>query len=683
MAIIDQGGRFQSIRTQLELNELLAQDMNSMSEDERALVLQIMSDLQVTGKSPLLDTIGKAVYKRQPVSMETFLTDDYYLGKVGRGLFPPLKNDLIEIFSGRYTEAMIGGSIGAGKTTFATVAFLRMIYEVSCLSNPHEAYGIMPGDKIAFIAVSITEDLAQEIVVDGIQKKMRQSPYFMREFKPVKEKTTEILFPNDVWIAPGVSSDRGALGMNCFGAIIDESNFFRKSARIHDGRQNMDHAEEIYLSIKRRMESRFMANGKLPGMIIMISSKKSVNSFSEKRVKEAAGDPNVFVRERAMYEVHPEKRYSGLKFRVAIGNETKMSRILVDGEVDPEAMQVIQVPIEFKEAFEKDIDKAIRDIAGYATVSVTPFITRRDKIGECIDQKRSHPFSEYVWDQTVPLNVKWDQITKKNHEGARVPLLNPSVPRFIHIDFSKGGGVGNDPTGISMGHIGGYTVVKNQGVDEYLPIFNVDFMLRIEPPPSGEVDQAKVRQLIYDFSMNGFYVKKVTCDQFQSLGTLQILKSRGYQTGIVSVDAPGGAYELVKQALYENRTSFYRYEPVIKEFRELIKNWRTGKVDHPETGTKDVADSFAGVIFNLHEASKHFVQTDQPIRESASVMDSDDWVLEGGTVVVRAQDDKGERENWRREADRILSQESENMENNRSDPYSDWRSNFQMPFDAG
>jgi len=315
---------------------------------------RIVEDLKSNGRSPFLDVASQSIYRTPPVDMHTFLTDNYFLGKFGRSLFEPLKEDLFELFNNKYSEAFIGGSIGAGKTTFGVIAMARMIYEVSCLRNPHEAYGIQPNDKIAFLGISVTKDLARDIVGDKLLSIIKDTPYFQKEFKPLKSLEYEILLPNGIWIAPGVSTERSTLGANCFGAIIDESNFFKKKKGQDDTAK--DYAEAIYTSIKRRMESRFMVSGKLPGLLLCISSKKTVNSFTEKRIKQSIDDPNVFVRERAVYEVQPQGRYSGHTFKVAIGNDSKLSRVLADGESDPEEMRVIDVPVEFKKAFEDDLD---------------------------------------------------------------------------------------------------------------------------------------------------------------------------------------------------------------------------------------------------------------------------------------------------------------------------------------
>ena len=202
--------------------------------------------------------------------MEDFLDSPYFCGKIAKELFPEIRNDLVEMFNGRYTEALLGGSIGAGKTTLAKYAVLRMLYEASCLNDPYEAYGVAQGDKIAFPCISVTEGQAHELVFEKIRSALELIPYFNTEYKP--HKITEeagIILPNGLWIPPGLSTERRTLGINAFSAIIEEANFFKNIKNTNPSRNHPDMAEAIYKSIKRRMESRFLNKGRLPGMIIL------------------------------------------------------------------------------------------------------------------------------------------------------------------------------------------------------------------------------------------------------------------------------------------------------------------------------------------------------------------------------------------------------------------------------
>ena len=528
-------------------------------------------------------------------------------------------------------------------TTAAVVILLRLLYEMSCLTNPHKTYGIAPSDKIAFPIVAVTEQAAGE-AFGRLAEIVKASPYFQDSFRPKVTDTHGIIFPKQIVVPPPGSSAQSFIGMNAFSAIIDESNFFK---RVQQGPTTRDYIKEIYESIKRRIENRFMRNGRVPGMVVMVSSKADPDAFTEVRIRNSIDNPKVFVFEKAAYEIHPKGRYSGKKFRVAIGTETAASRILGDHEESPEGMQVIFVPEEFRLSFEADLEKSIREVAGYATIAVTPFIHNRKKIFKAVDPTRKHPFNYLKWDQTYPLEINWDEVCVKNRDGSFSPKLNPSQPRFAHFDLSKN----KDSTGLALGHINGWKEVQRVGSDrpEYAPQIVIDFILKVIPPVTGkEIVYSELRKIIYQFQAHGFFIKQATSDQFQSAVVLEPLSQQGVSTKLFSVDRLG-PYDVFKTALYEERISWYHYDPLFEELKKLEKNWKTGKIDHPSQGAKDSADAVCGVVAGLIEAAAKqtpFVGNHIPAMED---INDESWVLDGALIPVEKVNSSHDTNAWKDE----------------------------------
>jgi hypothetical protein len=400
----------------------------------------------------------------------------------------------------------------------------------------------------------------------------------------------------------------------------------------------VDHAETIYNAINRRMKSRFKQRGKLPGMIFIVSSKKTVDDFTARRVRQSLADPSVFVRDYALWEVKPEDYYSAKKFWVLVGNEQIPSRILEDNEVEtlrktiPESTILLDVPEDFRIDFERDLEGSIRDLAGCATVAISPFIQRREKILEAVDTERTHPFSSLTYDPSKGGNIQWEKLTQmvqsRDFEGGGQhlrPIVNPNAPRHVHIDPSLRG----DATGLVMAHVSGYVDVRRRSTDgrEYMeraPTFVVDFMLRIVPPVGDEIVMGDVRRLVYDLSAHGYLLTCISMDSWQSADGIQQLQQRGFNAKMLSVDTSMDPYENLKTALYEGRVSFYRYEPLIKELQQLEKNTKKKKVDHPPKGSKDVSDALAGCLFTL--AQQQAVQPVPILRGSSYYGDA--WMVE-------------------------------------------------------
>ena len=58
--------------------------------------------------------------------------------------------------------------------------------------------------------------------------------------------------------------------------------------------------------------------------------------------------------------------------------------------------RILEVPVEFKPAFEYDIDSSIRDIAGVETYGSTLFFPQRERLLVAAEKStpREHPFSQ-------------------------------------------------------------------------------------------------------------------------------------------------------------------------------------------------------------------------------------------------------------------------------------------------
>jgi hypothetical protein len=399
--------------------------------------------------------------------------------------------------------------------------------------------------------------------------------------------------------------------LNAYGGIIDEGNFIGEATQNQKVEMRrfgvLDKAELLYTGLKQRMQSRYMQKGgRLPGMLFVMSSKRTVNDFVERRLREVRqrGESTVFVREYSQWEVNPEN-YGTKRFWIVVGNDQLRSRILGPDE-DPNqfrslsGVQVVPIPEEFRPSFTKDFDAAVRDIAGMATIAISPFITRQDKIEDAVDHTYSHPFSVYEWEAGTLGHFEWERIVRIGENGERRPICCPKAPRYAHID----GSLRMDCTGIAVGHVHGWKDVERDDhagskFTEQSPIIKMDFVLRITPPVGQDIALADVRGLIYNLSEHGVSVVHVSMDSFQSAESLQQFILKGYKAEVISVDRGNIPYELLKAALYEDRLIIYDYKPLTDELRRLEYDRRKGKVDHPKGSSKDVSDAVAGVMYCL------------------------------------------------------------------------------------
>jgi hypothetical protein len=105
--------------------------------------------------------------------------------------------------------------------------------------------------------------------------------------------------------------------------------------------------------------------------------------------------------------------------------------------------------------------------------------------------------------------------------------------------------------------------------------------------------------LVYELSAHGYSISYVTMDTWQSVDALQHFKKKGYRAEHLSVDTKMDPYENLKSAFYEDRVRVYDYPQLFKELRQLEKDDKKKKIDHPVKGSKDVADALAGCLYSL------------------------------------------------------------------------------------
>lgn len=79
------------------------------------------------------------------------------------------------------------------------------------------------------------------------------------------------------------------------------------------------------------------------------------------------------------WNVRPASEYSGRKFYVALGNKFLVSEVIPDGaDVGlwrDRGYKIIQVPVEYRAAFEEDIERALCDFAGVSSSEITKYIS--------------------------------------------------------------------------------------------------------------------------------------------------------------------------------------------------------------------------------------------------------------------------------------------------------------------
>lgn len=513
------------------------------------------------------------------------------------------------------------GGIGIGKNYAMDLGISYMVYRLSCYHNPQIEFGLAPGSDIVFILQSKTYSLAKRVAFNQLGARLRESKYFAEKFPFDKKITSELRFPNNIYLRPVSSSDTAALGMNVFGGGLDEVNFLakiEKSARADGG--YYDQAEKMYNTLIRRMKSRFNARGgKIPGKLYMVSSAYHPEDFTETKLKERdeqlakTGKTFIYVMKLAHWESYPPHKLSRIKFLVDKGDEMRPPKLLdkIEDAVDPTT--VIEVPMDYRNEFERDIEAALRDVAGIPVGVTGKYIRQRDKLALALKTHEDNFGGKQLFKvPTIVLNEWEGRFHELLDEDFLRQVMDMMTPMAVHLDAS----VSEDgcSTGIGVSYVGGFKYVgrttnydPQQGKyvqsdpSEY-PLIVVAGALEIEAPYNDEIDLNMIQQLL-EMLATSLNVKWQTADQYQSAQILQQMRrvvninGEHIKTGVISVDKDIAAYAEFKQAIRDERILIPNHPKLMEELKDLEFDIKKFKVVKGSGGTKDIADGVVGSAF--------------------------------------------------------------------------------------
>ena len=245
---------------------------------------------------------------------------------------------------------------------------------------------------------------------------------------------------------------------------------------------------------------------------------------------------------------------------------------------------VMDIPEEYRQEFEMDIHAALRDIAGVATSVIHPFMPNKAAIEKVFN---THPSI---------LSLDRSDLVESEPIVERDQLRRLENPRWVHLDLA----LNSDSAGIACGYVPGFVKLnRGDGTFETLPRVVFDFVLEVPPPRGGEINFEKIRNLIYRVCGYGVPIKWISMDSYQSKDTQQILTRKGFITGENGPDKKPIMYDVLKSGILDGRVYLPDHAKAQGELVELERDAKTGKVDHPPRGSKDLADAIAGVVYGL------------------------------------------------------------------------------------
>ena len=591
-------------------------NLSNLSEQEKQEVLKILQQLS-TGDTSSYDSLLKEDYEEIPVDIEVFLRDKKYLGNglindEGKfTVYPYWVDTLKKIFPdslqpAQYNTLALTGAIGLGKSFMAVLVMLYELYRMLCLKNPYTYYGLQPIDKITFAMMNITLDASKGVAWDKMQQLLQSSEWFMNHGTVSGNVNVEWNPPKGIELIAG-SLPRHILGRAVYCAFLDEISFQPNQ----DVEKQKEKAKELVSAASTRMQSRFMKGDKNPTILIIASSKRTQQSFMETFIhkRKEMESKTTLVVDEPQWVIRNDKD-SNIKFKIAVGNKFLQSEV-IPLNATPQDLQeyrnrgfnLLDVPIGYYEQFVEDIDKSLQDIAGISTTSSSRYISGV-RLKEVKNPQLKNPFERDIIEVGNAENDTAQYYNFFNMEN--VPQNMKEKPLYVHLDMSISG----DKTGIAGVWIKGSKPHVEGEPESRDGLFQLAFSVSVKAPKGYQVSFEKNRQFIYWLKEQGFNLKGVSADTFQSYDLLQALQARNIPTEIISVDKLTDRiclpYQFFKNVIYEKRIEMYDSTLLTEEIIGLERNNNTGKVDHTPLGgginSKDQSDAVCG---SLYAASKH------------------------------------------------------------------------------
>ena len=592
-------------------------EVQELSESERKYLLQIMLEMSKNGASKTLDQFKYQDYNEIPVDIETFLTNDNYLGKAWKDasgkskLYPFWLEQLKKLFPTNidtdYNTFLESGARGIGKSEVACGCVCTyLMYRVMCMKNPLEFFHLKLTEKICFAFMNIKLDLAEEIAASKFQNTIQMSPWFMSKGSMTSKNNKPWWNPPEpIQLIIGSQSD-DVIGLPIYFAFFDEISFIKNQ----DIDKQKKKAKDMIDTAIGGMFTRFIHGGKNPTVLAVASSKRSEQSFMEEYIKTlsktSAG--NTLVIDKPVWEVKPKGTYSDEIFYVGLGNKFLESIVIPDNDVNNldvyrnRGYQILEVPIDFKAKFLEDIDRNLCDFAGISSSSMNKYMSGTI-VSECINEEYKNPFPDIIEVGNGPDDLaQYKNFFKLDY----VPKELMSKPLYIHLDMSVSG----DMTGIAGVWIVGKKVSTDEDQSKDLS-FRLAFSVSVKAPKGRQISFEKNRKFIRWLKEIGFKIKHITSDTYQSYDLQQQLISEGFECSILSVDRVDSdrvckPYQYLRSSIYEKRFQMYRSKRLFDEFLDIERDLNTGKVDHTPNGHKDALDAVCGATFTASKYAQQF-----------------------------------------------------------------------------
>ena len=586
--------------------------------NEREVELPSLKDLLKEEYLPLVKGEGPRrgeVWTEDPVDFKTFVEHPDFCGHPPltplqlKGVMGVLGDDPKRIFdpqggTGKQIGVLLMGK-GSGKDTVAALTQIYIIYVLCCLQDPLAYLNLGPGSKIDLLNVAPVGQQAEDIFFTRFTSLLKQCGWFRERFNfvesgkvlgkkrrrgldDIKIGTRVCEVPPCIRATSVNSNFSGWDGYNVLFWVMDEASAFKSETKIAN-------AGAIFDTLRTSATSRFGMRWK--GLVLSYPREESEFDFTVKLYNRAKEEESVYFAVRAAtWEAAPKDRFSGKTFTFRFVNE--------EGELE----ELHNVPIEFKPEFDEDPLTALAKYACRVIRAKSRFFESSEVIKNAMGPR-------------LPILETQDVLVEDSDSGFKgigkfivkwnVSPRDLKVPRVIHIDLGRT----RDSAAVMIAH-GEPTEVQvyvrdadgkpmiDPATGEPLSrpelinkvVEDAHLVWKPDPKRGLKVSLRNVEEIVYEICKK-LNVVAVSMDFWNSATLSELLSGLGVE--VIERVVTRDDYLNLRTAVELGCVELLPSTLLVEELSALRDDGK--RVDHPEGGSKDLADCLAGVYFLLNQ----------------------------------------------------------------------------------
>lgn len=541
------------------------------------------------------------IFEEEPVDLKTFIQDKKFLGLpnvnlspiqshaiqvIERVLYPEIYPLMAQEFDSPYWAEDIPMrnlitfqyGKGSGKDMICRWGSLRVAYILMCLKNPQEYYGLPEIDSIHLLNVARNSSQARLAFFDPMKRAVQRG-WFRNKAHATQNS---IQYDKGIEAVSGHSEAESQEGLNILLGVLDEIDAFKARDELvgtgNRAREASTTAEGLLEMVKSSAASRFPQTYKR----VAISYPRYLGSTIQRLTAEG----------RASNEKYGEK---SIHF---------VSGPFATWEVNPR----VSGKEDFQEEYDEDPDAAAAKYECKPKRAIDPFFKNMSIFHNSVDSESMPIEIDYKIGKHFSPHVhrdieSWEPVFTFAEDFKPVQ----GALYAIHADLA----IKHDRAGISMSHIEKWEEYTDTLRDEngllyertqVRPIVRNDFTFGFEAKadakrPDGEpfpreIQIRWVRLLVHELHKRGFRIGFFSADSFQSQDTIQIFEWEGVETGKMSTDRDPSIYQSLKDVASDGRLHM-PFDQLLMNELEALSKLDNGKLDHPPSGSKDLADAFS------------------------------------------------------------------------------------------